>query len=169
MHIGIDFLRLFKTFGLLKHLITTLGTFNGFLAIKGFQLGDYFLLMFNFLLLIHPGLQFSIPDLCFLLRKSRVVAAVHSRLMVLNLNNLGNNTIQKIPVMGNNDHGTLIILQKCLQPGNRLHIQMIRRFIQQNNIRFRQKQTSQGNSRFLSSRERRYLLIKILLSKTQSL
>lgn len=49
MHIGIDFLRLFKTFGLLKHLLTTLGTFNGFLAIKGFQLGDYFLLMFNFL------------------------------------------------------------------------------------------------------------------------
>ena len=29
MHIGIDFLRLFKTFGLLKHLLTTLGVLKG--------------------------------------------------------------------------------------------------------------------------------------------
>jgi hypothetical protein len=41
------------------------------------------------------------------------------------------NPPSKPPIVGDDDHGLLPVLQKLFQPGHRVHVQVVRRLIQQ--------------------------------------
>ena len=68
---------------------------------------------------------------------SASIAHEHTNISVVDLYNFCYNLIKKISVMGNDKYRTFIIHQIILQPGNGIHIQMIGRFVQKNDIRIR--------------------------------
>ena len=61
---------------------------------------------------------------------------VHSHLGSLDLHDLGNYLVQKITVMRNDKYSARVVEKIGLKPCNALHIQMVGRLVQKENIRF---------------------------------
>ena len=70
----VDFNGLFQDFNLFQHFFPAFCPFNRLFPVEGLELCDDFLLMFDFLLLVHPGFQRIIPELFFLFSICGVVA-----------------------------------------------------------------------------------------------
>ena len=88
--------------------------------------------------------------------------------MVVNFDNFRYNFIKKIPVMSDNNDGSLIIHQKRFKPGGGIHVQMVGRLIEKKNIRFCEEKASQGNSGLLTAGEKMNFFIKIFLGKAKT-
>ena len=142
MHIGLHFGRTLQNFDLIKHFLTALGAFDGFFTIEGLQLCNDFLLVFDLTLLIQIGLHLCFSEHSFFLSISRIVSGKSGDISLIDLHDLGNDPVQEIPVMGYDDNCSLIIHKKCLQPCDRIHIQMVGRLIKHNNIRAGEKKLS---------------------------
>ena len=65
-----------------------------------------------------------------------VIARVARRLPSLQFHNVTNQKIQKLPVMGDQQNGSGVILQITLQPNQRIQVKMVRRLIEHEQIRF---------------------------------
>ena len=88
---------------------------------------------------------------------------------IVQLNDLCDDLIEKIPVMGNDENSTAVVQEICLQPCDRGHVQMVRRLIEKNDIRVCEKKLAQGNSCLLAAGKCGNLLGELLLRKTKSL
>lgn len=71
--------------------------------------------------------------------------------------------------MGYDNYSTAVIDQKIFKPGDRLHIEVVGRFIEKNQIRLCQQKLAEGNTRFLSAGKRIYLFGKFIFGKTKTL
>ena len=67
------------------------------------------------------------------------------------LKNLGHNLIEEIAIMGNDKNRAFIIAQKIFQPLERIQIQMVRRLVQQQQIRLAHQKPRQSYARFLAA------------------
>ena len=92
--------------------------------------------MFDLLLLIEVGLVGISAKLGLFLTVGGIVSAEGAYLSVVNINHLGHDPVQKIPVVGYDKDSSRIIQKVRLQPGDRVHIQMVGRLIQKDDIRF---------------------------------
>ena len=99
---------------------------------------------------------------------SCIITIVHCRFVHADFHNFRYDSIQKITVMGNDHNSPFVIQQKCLQPLNRLNIQMVRRLIQQNDIRMCRQQTRQRYTGFLSTGQLVAVFFKIILGKSKT-
>ena len=90
-------------------------------------------------LLIIVGLQLRIPDLLFLLGILRVVAAVHAGSSVIEVDDFRHDMIEEVPVMGDEQNRTVVALQHLLEPLNRLDIEVVRRLIEDEQVRLREE------------------------------
>ena len=72
-------------------------------------------------------------------KKIRVVSRPTAQLAPVDLNDPGRKTLQKCPIVGDKQHRTGKGRNPLLQPGDRLKVQVIGRFIQQQQIRPRGK------------------------------
>ena len=88
---------------------------------------------------------------------------------IVQLNDLCDDLIEKIPVMGNDENSTAVVQEISLQPCDGGHVQMVRRLIEKNDIRVCEKKLAQGNSCLLSAGECGDLLGELLLRKAKSL
>ena len=88
---------------------------------------------------------------------------------VVQLDNLPGHPVQEIPVVGHDNHGAFIIEQVGLQPGDGLHVQMVGRLVEQDDVRLGQQQLSEGHTGLLASRQGVNLLREILLRKPKAL
>ena len=88
---------------------------------------------------------------------------------MVNFDNFRNNFVKKITVMSDNNDRTFVVHQKCFQPGCRIHVKVVGRFVEQKNVRFRQKKASEGHAGFLTAGKQRNLFGKILLCKSETL
>ena len=79
------------------------------------------------------------PRLLFL-HIERVVAAVELCLAVVDLHDAAHDAVKKIPVMRDREHCALKLLDVFLQPLDAVHVQMVGRLVEQQNIRLFQQQ-----------------------------
>ena len=124
--------------------------------------------MADFLLLIIIRTYLRGANLRFFFGVFCIVAVIAVYLMLKDLDYFGHDFIHKITIMRNDQHRSVIIQQVIFQPLNRLHIQMVGRFVQQQYIRLRYKQTSERHSGLLTSRQLRLRLLKIRLGKSKT-
>ena len=106
---------------------------------------------FRLFLLITAGLLLFLPLL--FQRVKAVVSAVGTRFAVLKLNHAANRLVQKIAVMGDGQDRARKTLQIRLQPLRSAKVQMVRRLIQQQNLRILQNQPPQVDAGFFPAGE----------------
>jgi len=82
-----------------------------------------------------------------------VISAVELRPAVGNLDDPAHDAVQKIPVMGNHHHGAPEGVDIVLQPLGGVEIQMVRRLVQQQDIRVLQNQAAQIHPGLLAAGE----------------
>ena len=124
--------------------------------------------MFDLSLLVQISLVLCITQLSLFFCVGRVVAAVHTDLSGIDLDDLGHNLIQKITVMGNNKYGTRIVQKIGFQPGNTLHIQMVGRLIEKKNVRLGDQKLTKCDACLLSAGESFNLLVEIFFCETKT-
>mgnify|MGYP000371019505 CR=1 FL=1 len=95
--------------------------------------------MLNLPLLVQICLHLCFPKHGFFLGIIGIIAHECSHFSLIDLNDLGYYTVEEIPVMRYDKYGSLIVHKERLQPGNGTHIQVVRRLVQHNNIRFRKQ------------------------------
>ena len=123
-------------------LVVALESPQAHLLRRCLQLRDLGLLL---LVLLQPLL---VPPLL-LLHIEGVIAGVELRLAVVDLHHSSDYLVQKPPVMGDRQHGSLEVFQVVLQPLGGVQVQMVGRLIQQEDIRILQNQASQINTGLL--------------------
>ena len=90
----------------------------------------------------------------FFLYIEAVVAAVKFHPAVIQLHNALDNAIQKIAVMRYGEHGALVMVDIILQPFDGLHVQMVGRLVQQQDIGFAQDHHRQADAGLFASGKR---------------
>ena len=85
--------------------------------------------MLDLTLLVHIGIPGSNAQLFLFYGIIGVIPHKGRSLGLIDLDDFSGNPVQKIPVVGDNENGSLIIKQVGLQPGDRVHIQMVRRLV----------------------------------------
>ena len=92
-----------------EHFLTALCALDRFLAVEGFQLRDDLLLMLPFLLSLHVGQVLRMADLLLLFAVGVVVAAVGAGPAVIQLDDLRDDPVQEITVVGDDEDRPFII------------------------------------------------------------
>ena len=64
-----------------------------------------------------------------------VVADIHFNLCIVDVNNVGADVIQKMAVMGNHNDRSEIFRKEVFQPCNGINVQMVGRFVHENDVR----------------------------------
>ena len=72
-----------------------------------------------------------------------IVTDVQLDLAVVDIDNMRTNVVEEMAVMRNDQHCTLELGQKILQPANRLNIQMVGRLVKQQDIRLAKQRARQ--------------------------
>jgi hypothetical protein len=169
MHIGTDFCGLVQYFDLIQHFYTAFCPADGFLTVKGTQLLDNFLLVFDLLLLFHVCMVFCCAEHFLLSGIGRIVAGKNGGFRIIELNHLICDPVQKITVMGHDDHCSFIVEQIRFQPGDGGHVQMVRRLIQNDQVRFQQQKLTQCHTGFLAAGKSGDRTLEVRLLESQSL
>jgi len=61
--------------------------------------------------------------------------------------------VEKVAIMGHGDHRTLVVMQKALEPGHRLGVQMVGRLVEQQHVGLGEQQPAQRHATFLAAGE----------------
>ena len=168
MHIVAKRKRLIDHLHFAQHLLAALSPLDGFFAVELSEFGDDLFLMPDLGLIIEPGSALLLPQCFLFFRVSRVVSGEDSRGGILNLNDPGDSPVQKIAVVGDNDHSSPVVGQIGLKPADTSQIQMVCRLIQHNHIRPLQKEPGKSDAGFLAARKSGDLFIKLTVRETQS-
>ena len=63
--------------------------------------------------------------------------------------------------MGDGDDGALVRLEEALEPGDRLGVEMVRRLVEQEQVRRREEQARERDPAALAARERRHVAVAL--------
>ena len=137
----------------LERLFPALGRADGFLAVVHPVARDDGLLALNFLLLELIGAQARLKPLLPLGDVAGVVAAVLLALAHQNLHHAGADVIKEIPVVGDDQHTAPVGGEIRLQPRQRLHIQMVGRLVEQQQVGLLQQQARQTQACLFAAAE----------------
>ena len=106
----------------------------GFGGVRG-EAGDEFLEFLDFLLLL-AVLFLHLPDHQLARFKPEIiVAGVKLDFAVVDIGNVGADLVEKIAVVGDDDHGVLKADEKFLEPGDRVHVEVVGRLVEKQNVR----------------------------------
>ena len=78
--------------------------------------------MLDLTLLVHIGIPCSNTQLFLFYGIIGVIAHKGRSLGLIDLDDFSGDTVQEIPVVGDDENGSLVIQQISLQPGDRVHI-----------------------------------------------
>ena len=84
-----------------------------------------------------------------------VVARVDAQLTVVDIRHVGTHRVQEVAIVGNDDHGALALVQHPGQPVDAVDVQVVGRFIQQQDVRVRKECLGEQYTQLPA---RRYLL-----------
>ena len=73
---------------------------------------------------------------------------MHIQAAVVQIGHVRAHHIQEVAVMGNDDHGAVARIQRLLQPADGVDIQVVGRFVEQQNIRVRKQRLCQQHTQF---------------------
>src|SRR5204863_5362563 len=80
------------------------------------------------------GLLLEREPLLLLLEPRRVIALPRDAASAIELENPAGDVVEEVPVVGHGHDSARIILEKTFEPGDRLRIQMIRGFVEQQQV-----------------------------------
>ena len=124
--------------------------------------------MLDLTLLIEPGFVLGVADHRFFVGEVGVAAGELHELSVFNLDHLGDHFIEKIAVVGDDQHSPAVVGEVCLEPFDTAHVQVVGRLVEKQEIRLGKKQLAKPHAGFLASRECADMPVKIALVKTQT-
>ncbi len=150
MHVRPDFGRLLQHLYLFQHLFPALGTPDGFLAVEGAELFYNLLLMLDFALLVQVRVHGGNAQLLLLLGVISIVSRKAGGFGLVDFDDLCGDPVQKIPVVGDDNDGALIIRQVGLQPCDGVHVKMVGRLVQYDQIRLLQQELAQSHPGLLA-------------------
>ncbi|CCK06173.1 hypothetical protein BN128_4502 [Cronobacter sakazakii 696] len=75
-----------------------------------------------------------------------VVARINAQLAVIEIRHVGADHVQEVTVVRNDNHGAVAIVQRLLQPANGVDVQVVRRFVEQQDIRVREQRLRQQHT-----------------------
>ena len=138
------FLRFFQAFDFLQPFLTAPCQADALFPVETAVHGDYRLLPGDFFLLqlprFHPGFVNLRPFFDVL----RVIAGIGFHRSENQFRHPAAHMVQEITVVADHQHGAPVAVQVFLEPGNALQVQVVGRFVQQQQIRFRQQQPAQA-------------------------
>ena len=145
-----------------RRRLTRLGCVGGKPFDKGFEFLDPVLgLAVLVALLLQRQLAGLIPK--------RVVARVLHQLSEINVRNVRANFVQKMAVVRNNHHSVFEFAKKFLEPHDRRQIEVVRRFVEEQNVGISKKGLRQQNSHFDASIEVLHLHGMSLIGNAQGM
>lgn len=98
-----------------------------------------------------------------------VVTAVTGKLAIFQMIDNIDNLIEEGNVMGNQNKGVLIVLQKFGKPFDMFNVQIVGRLVQQQNLGVLQQQLSKQNLAALTAGKLAYVFIKPMLPRPRPL
>ena len=93
LHLCIQLCRALEDFHFREHLFAAFRALYGFFPVEAPELFDDFLLVPDFLLLVHIGLELRLAELLLFLGVERVIAVKDGALAVLELDDLGDDAV----------------------------------------------------------------------------
>ena len=106
VHFADAFNGLFNRSDTVQHFFPAFSPLDGFLPVERTKFLDDCLLMLYFTLLVHVFFQAGITDLLLFCCIGFVVSHIHTNMSLIDLNDFCYDTVQKIPIMGNNQYGS---------------------------------------------------------------
>ena len=77
-----------------------------------------------------------------------VVARINAQLAVIQVSHVSADHIQEVTVVRNDDHGAVTLVQHLLQPANGIDVQVVRRFVEQQDVRIGKQRLRQQYTQF---------------------
>ncbi len=81
-----------------------------------------------------------------------VVARVDAHLAVVQVGHVGADRVQEVPVVRDDDHRRLALVQHALEPANRVDVEVVGRLVQQQHVRVREQRLRQQNAQLQPGR-----------------
>jgi RNase P/RNase MRP subunit p29 len=110
------------------------------------QLGELGLLLFVLL-------ELQLKARLLFLHVERVVAGIELRLAVVQLHDARDDAVEEIAVVGDGQDGPLKFFNIALEPFHRVHIEVVRRLVEQQDIGLLEQQPREVHARFLAAGE----------------
>ena len=104
-------------------------------------------------------LGFHLQALLFVLQPLAVVAFERNALATVQFQDPAGYVVQEVTVVGDGNHGAVVIVQEALQPGYGFGIQVVGGLVQQQHVRAGQQQAAQGHTATLTTRQYFHLLV----------
>ena len=169
MHIVPDINGLLQDFCLAEQLLAALRALDRFLAIEAPELFDDLLLMADDGLIVHIGVVLLLAKCLFAFCIDGIVSVKEHAFSVFQFQDLRDGAVQKIPVMGHDEDGPLVVHEVSLQPSDAVHVQVVGRFVEHDQLGALKQELSQCDPGLLASGEGRDGLIQLLGSETETL
>ena len=82
-----------------------------------------------------------------------VVARINLQGAVIHVGHVGADLVQEVAIMGNDDHGGVALVEHVFQPANRVDVQVIRRLVEQQDVRVREQRLRQQHAQLPAWRD----------------
>ena len=100
-----------------------------------------------------------------LLEPRRVVALERDALPAVELEDPAGDVVEEVAVVGHGHDRALVALEMALEPGDRLGVEVVRRLVEEQQVRRREQQPAERDAATLATRERRH--VAVALGKAQ--
>ena len=104
-------------------------------------------------LLLFVLLELQLKARLLFLHVERVVAGIELRLAVVQLHDTRDDAVEEIAVVGDGQDGPLEFFNIALEPFHRVHIEVVRRLVEQQDIGLLEQQPREVHARFLAAGE----------------
>ncbi len=96
-----------------------------------------------------------------LLEPRGVVALEGDPAAAVELEDPAGDVVEEVAVVGDGDHGALVVGEEALEPGDRLGVEVVRGLVEQQQVRGREEQPAERDAPALSARERRHVAVAL--------
>ncbi|MNB86292.1 hypothetical protein D3C75_332330 [compost metagenome] len=97
-----------------------------------------------------------------------VVTGVHAQFAVVQIGHVSTDHVQEVTVVRNDDHGAVTIVQRLLQPANGVDVQVVRWFIEQQDVRIREQRLRQQDTQLPAWRHFAHQTVVLLNGNTHA-
>ena len=81
-----------------------------------------------------------------------IVARIDAQLAVVQIRHVRTDHVQEVTVVRDDDHGAVAIVQRLLQPADGVDVQVVRRFVEQQDVRVREQRLCQQHAQLPAGR-----------------
>ncbi len=82
-----------------------------------------------------------------------VVTRINTQFAVVQIRHVRTDHVQEVTVVRNDDHGAVTLVQRLLQPADSVDIQVVRWFVEQQNVRVREQRLRQKHTQLPAGRD----------------